>query len=95
VERDAFDAGQTGRGSGEEPDVDERIKDCAARLLTLLGMTPEVNILLIPQLLDERSMITYEAVGWLAREGRVRTSRRGGQIYVSRSEGETEAHSLP
>ena len=58
------------------------IKECAERIVTVLQGVHEVNLLRLSEHLAERSMIVYQAVGWLAREGRVRYEQREKQTYV-------------
>ncbi len=43
----------------------------------------EANVLRLSQQLSERSVITCQALGWLAREGRIQYAQRGNQVYVS------------
>jgi len=64
----------------------ERIASCAERVTSLLGGKHPINVLLLPELLGERSLVAYQALGWLAREGRVRYSMNGRQCYVSLAE---------
>jgi hypothetical protein len=66
--------------------VCERIEECASRVISLLKERHIVNILLFPELLGERSYVAYQALGWLAREGKVRYSMRARQCYLSLSE---------
>ncbi len=63
--------------------MDERIEVCAARVVSLLGEKHLVNVLLIPELLGERSVLVYQALGWLAHEGRIRYMQKHRQSYVS------------
>lgn len=63
--------------------VEEVITRCAAQILKLLEDAGEVNVLLLSERLGQRSIITYQALGWLAREGKVRYGDRGSQVYVS------------
>jgi len=58
------------------------IAECAQRILALLERTGEVNVRLLSELLSERSIITYQALGWLARDGMVHYEQRGNQSYV-------------
>ena len=60
----------------------ENVKECAERLLVLLASRPRVNVLNVAQQLGERSVIVYQAVGWLAREGRIRYEQDGNQVYL-------------
>jgi hypothetical protein len=62
--------------------VEDVIAGCAQRILALLEKSGEVNVLLLSELLSERSIITYQALGWLARDGRVLYEQRGNQCYV-------------
>ncbi len=61
----------------------ETIERCAARVVSLLRERHSVNILLLPELLDERSTLVYQALGWLARGSTVRYSTQARQVYVS------------
>ncbi len=64
----------------------ERIEKCAERVVSLLQEKHSLNVLLFPELLGERSVVAYQALGWLAREGRVRYSMKGRQCYLSLAE---------
>ena len=64
--------------------VEERIAECAKRIWTLLEDTREVNILRLSEVLGERSVIAYQALGWLARDRKVRYEQRGSQVFISR-----------
>ena len=68
--------------------MEQQIAECARRILMMLPALGEVNVLRLSEYLSERSVIAYQALGWLAREGRLRYSRRGSQIYVSLSPAE-------
>lgn len=63
--------------------MNERIATCAARVVSLLEEKRQMNVLLIPEYLGERSMVVYQALGWLAHEGRVSYTQKGQQSYVS------------
>jgi Winged helix-turn-helix domain (DUF2582) len=67
--------------------VEERIVECATRIWALLEQTPEVNILRLSELLGERNVIAYQALGWLAREKKIHYDQKGSQVFISRSEG--------
>jgi hypothetical protein len=66
------------------------IEKCAARVVSLLREKHSLNVLLFPELLGERSAIAYQALGWLAREGKVRYVMKGRQCYLWLAE-ETES----
>jgi len=70
----------------EENAVRQRIVECAAATIRALGGGQEINILRLPEYLGEHSALAYQALGWLAREGRIRYRQSGTQVYVSLSE---------
>jgi hypothetical protein len=67
--------------------VEKTIQECAVRLHALLAGRGEVNILRLAEMLAERSHVTYQALGWLAREGRVRYRQQGSQVLVAAVDG--------
>jgi len=71
--------------------VEEKIAECATKILALLEKTGEVNILRLSELLGERSVVAYQALGWLAREQKIRYEQKGSQVFISRNEGEAGA----
>ena len=66
----------------------EKIEQCADKTWRTLGKAGEVNVLRLPEHLAERSVITYQALGWLAREGKICYGQKGNQVYVSLTEEE-------
>lgn len=52
-------------------------------MVTALGEVGEINILRLSEYLGERSALSYQALGWLAREGRVRYRQHESQVFVS------------
>ena len=71
--------------------MEEKIAECATKILALLEKTGEVNILRLSELLGERSVVAYQALGWLAREQKIRYEQKGSQVFISRNEGEAGA----
>ena len=69
--------------------MEEKIAACAERILLLLEQAQDVNILRLSELLGERNVIAYQALGWLARDKRVRYLEKGSQVLISRNEWET------
>jgi hypothetical protein len=59
------------------------VKDCAEKILGLLGREERVNVLRLADQVGERSLVVYQAIGWLAREGSVRYEQEGNQVYLS------------
>ncbi len=64
----------------------DQIAQCAESIRQELATIGEINILRLSEHLGERSLLTYQALGWLARDGVVRYTRRRAQIYVSLAE---------
>ena len=67
-----------------------RIAECAVTVQRTLGEVEEINILRLAEYLGERSALTYQALGWLAREGKVRYRQSGAQVFVSLMEEESK-----
>ena len=71
-----------------------KIEECAERIGRILGKSGEINLLLLAEQLEERSVIAYQALGWLAHQGLVSYTQRGNQVYVSlRGKGKEEEES--
>ncbi len=66
----------------------DRIEACAGAIWRALGGMTEINILRLSEYLGERSTLTYQALGWLAREGKVQYEQKGSQIFVSLTDSE-------
>ena len=67
------------------------IADCAERIVTLLAKLGDANILRLSEHLAERNVITYQALGWLAKERKINYQQRGNQVYVALSDEERTA----
>ena len=79
------------KAAGEDRVV-ARIAECAAVIVGALGEVGEINILRLSEYLGERSALTYQALGWLAREGRIRYRQSESQVFVSLTEEEKRKH---
>ena len=75
-----------------EDGVRGRIAECAAAVLQALGEVGEINVLRLAEYLGERSALTYQALGWLARESKVRYRQSETQVFVSLTEEEEMKH---
>jgi hypothetical protein len=64
-------------------DMASSVKDCNQKVLNVLAKSERVNILSVVQLLGEKNMIVYQAIGWLVHEGKIRYVQEGNQTYVS------------
>jgi hypothetical protein len=67
--------------------MEDLIRECARKIEVLLQRSGEVNILSLCENLAERSVVGYQALGWLAHEGRIQYRRQGSQVYVSLGKG--------
>lgn len=67
-----------------------RVAECAVAVLQALGQVGEINILRLAEYLGEPSSLTYQALGWLAREGKVRYRQSGAQVFVSLAEDDSK-----
>jgi len=79
------------KAAGEDRVV-ARIAECAAVIVGALGEVGEINILRLSEYLGERSALTYQALGWLACEGRIRYRQSESQVFVSLTEEEKRKH---
>jgi hypothetical protein len=64
-------------------DMVASVKECAERVLVVLARSQQVNLLSIVSLLGERSVIVYQAVGWLAHAGHITYVQERNQVYIS------------
>jgi hypothetical protein len=62
--------------------VEEQIAECAGRIVGVLSRVHQANLLQLSEHLPDRSTLIYQAIGWLAREGRIRYERHGNQVYI-------------
>jgi hypothetical protein len=67
-----------------------KIGEMAGRVWKTLGEKDEVVVSRLPQILKERGEIVYQALGWLAKEGKVDFHKKEGRIFVSLSSEERE-----
>jgi hypothetical protein len=67
----------------ERKTVEKLITECAERIITVLERMGETDILSLSEYLSERGVITYQALGWLAREGRIDYAQHGSQVIVA------------
>jgi hypothetical protein len=68
-------------------DMATSVQECTERVMKLLAENDRVNVLSVAEQISERSVIVYQAIGWLAREGKVRWVQERNQVYLSRAEG--------
>jgi len=66
--------------------LEDVIATCAQKIVELLTKAGEVNIMNLCENLSERNVVGYQALGWLARDGRISYRKQGSQVYVSLSD---------
>ena len=66
----------------------ERIGETAGRIWERLRADGELPLDKLPKVLDEKSVLVYQALGWLAREDKVVYRTAGNKVFVSLCEAE-------
>jgi Mn-dependent DtxR family transcriptional regulator len=66
----------------------EKIGQTAGQIWEILNTKGEVSLSQLPRLLKITSDLTYQALGWLAREDKVEYRTKVGKVYVSLAEKE-------
>ncbi len=61
----------------------EKIGTSAGEIWRILQKNGEVAISKLPKMLKESDNITYQALGWLAREGKIEYRTEGRNTFVS------------
>ena len=59
------------------------IGETAGRIWDELKSRGEVELARLPKILKGKSVIVYQALGWLARENKVAYRKEGDKIFVS------------
>jgi hypothetical protein len=70
--------------------IKEKIGEAAGQVWETLSNKKEVGIAQLPKMLNLKSEIAYQALGWLARENKIIYHTKAGKIYVSLSDNEQE-----
>ena len=60
-----------------------KIGEMAGRVWKILGEKEEIAVSKLPQILKEKGEIAYQALGWLAREGKIDFHKKGDKTFVS------------
>ena len=66
------------------------IGEMAGRVWKTLGEKEELALSRLPQVLKEKGEIVYQALGWLAKEGKIDFHKKGGKTFVSLTHEERE-----
>lgn len=68
----------------------DKIGEVAGKVWTILGEKQNVDVLKLPKILKERGEIVYQALGWLAREDKIKYHSKERKTFVSLSHEEQE-----
>jgi hypothetical protein len=64
-------------------EMTERIGTTAGKVWQVLRKQEEADIRRLPRMCDEKPVIVNQALGWLAREGKLEYRERGDRLFVS------------
>ncbi|MFP4418441.1 MAG: winged helix-turn-helix domain-containing protein [Chitinivibrionales bacterium] len=67
-------------------DVKDQIGKTAGAIYELLKSQGPVTVTQVPKLIDEKQPITYQALGWLAREDKIEYNTEKTKVIVSLKE---------
>jgi hypothetical protein len=65
-----------------------KVGETAGRVWETLKNKEKVEISALAKILKEKTVVVYQAVGWLAREDKISYHIRGNKIYISLSASE-------
>ena len=66
----------------------DKIGETAGEIWKILKNQGEVNVAQLPKLLDEKSTIVYQGLGWLARENKIEYQTKAAKTFVFLTETE-------
>jgi hypothetical protein len=66
----------------------DKIGETAGNIWKILKNRGEVNVSQLPKLLNEKSTIVYQGLGWLAREEKIEYQTKAAKTFVSLSKGD-------
>jgi hypothetical protein len=70
--------------------MEKMIGEMAGKIWKIMGKKGRVDISRFPQILKEKGEIVYQALGWLAREGKIEFHKKEGRTFVSLNHKEQE-----
>jgi hypothetical protein len=68
----------------------DRIGEIAGKIWTILGEKQNVDISKLPKILKEKGETVYQALGWLAREDKIKYHTKERKTFVSLTHEECE-----
>lgn len=70
--------------------MQEQIGQTAGKVWKTLGQKGEINLAMLPKLIKEKNEVTFQALGWLAHEGKIIYQKKGDKNFVALSLREQE-----
>lgn len=70
----------------------EKVIATAGKIWKVLQEKDEINISQLPKIVKENSEITYQAIGWLAREDKINYQLKNGKIFISLTDSERKQY---
>jgi len=61
----------------------EQVGKTAGRIWDILQQKDELTISQLPKVLKEKDSLVYQALGWLAREGKIEYRTQGNKTIIS------------
>jgi Winged helix-turn-helix domain (DUF2582) len=71
------------KGLWKEKAMKDKVGEAAGCIWRALKDKGEIKISQIPRIIKEKTMIAYQAIGWLACENKIAYREKGDDIYVS------------
>ena len=69
----------------------QKVIETAGKAWRTLGEKGETSVIQLPRLLKENEAITYQALGWLAREDKINYTTKNNTTFVSLVDSELKA----
>jgi Mn-dependent DtxR family transcriptional regulator len=66
----------------------EKIGEAAGKIWSILREKDELDVTQIPKILKKNDVLSYQALGWLAREGKIEYNKKKNVTFVSLIESE-------
>ena len=66
----------------------EKIGETSGKIWKVLKEKEEIDIAQLPRILNEKSVSVYQALGWLAREDKIKYRTKANKTFVSLTEPE-------
>jgi hypothetical protein len=73
--------------------MNEEIGELAGKVWQTLGLRGEISLTQLPKVMKSKNDVTFQALGWLARENKVSYIRKSGKTFVTLSDPEKNVFS--